>query len=309
MYRPVETKAERAAHATATFDGVTLQWLGVRDVDVEGSLEAGPGTSLRAAYLASAHDLPCTKGVLFTDVYRDGSLHLEGPLDLSGIHRVRFVYNGIDSLRGPLRDASAIDLALESPSGRDCDRVALAGGPGDPSWSLSPSSPGFLVGAGGRAFPVSTTSAVGFQPVWTAFFREGIAFGLHRAWIEVSGGEDPTSRFGLVMVSLGGDRVLWRNAHWMFSLGAGYDLGATAALVDNAPTRFVLHGPRVTPALSFAPLRLSPTLGFPDDHRTLYIELEIPVAGWFAIRGDTSSPDAPGFTLVPAVGLNVNYAM
>jgi hypothetical protein len=49
--------------------------------------------------------------------------------------------------------------------------------------------------------------------------------------------------------------------------------------------------------------------GFPDGHRTLYIELEIPVSGWFAIRGDASSPDAPGFVLVPAVGLNANYAL
>ena len=308
VYRPVDPTPERAAHVTVTPDQVTLQWLGARDVQVEASMEAGSRTSLRAAYLASVHDPPCAKGVLFADVYRDGVLQLDGPVDLSGVHRVRFVYNGIDSIRGPLRDASAIDLAIESSEGTGCDRIALAGAPDRP-WSLSPTSPGFLVGVGVRAFPVSTTSTVGLEPAWTAFFREGLSLGAYRAWIEASGGEDPTSRFGLAMMSLGGDRVLWRNTRWLVSAGVAYDVAVTGALVEHAPTRYGLHGPRVTPAVSFAPLNLSPVAGFPDDHRTLYIELEIPLSGWFAVRVDDSAPEPPAFLLVPAVGLHVNYAM
>jgi hypothetical protein len=289
-------------------DRVSLDWLGAHNVEIEGRVSADTGVSLKEARLAPLAAPPCTGGALFIDVYRDGRVNLDRMTNLAGDHRLRLVFNGKEAIDGPMQGPWALDLDFES-DGAGCQRVPMSSAEG-PRWGMDSASPGFLFGLGSRIFPVKTTSATGFEPLWMAFVREGVTFGPYRAWVEVAAGEDAGADFVIAIVSIGGDRVLWERGRWLVALGAGYDLGATAPTAgQDPPSRYGLHGPHLTPSLSFAPLALEPLAGLPAGHRNGYIELEIPVFGWFGVRAHDNSPSAPDFVVAPAVGLNFNYAL
>jgi hypothetical protein len=49
--------------------------------------------------------------------------------------------------------------------------------------------------------------------------------------------------------------------------------------------------------------------GFPAGHRTGYVEVEVPVSGWFPVRAQDAAPHVPGFLLAVGIGVNFNYAL
>jgi len=67
--------------------------------------------------------------------------------------------------------------------------------------------------------------------------------------------------------------------------------------------RYLLHGPRLTPSLSFSLLSSTPFHELSAGRRTVYLELEAPSSFWF---GTGSAPDG---TLAPGVGLSLFGAL
>lgn len=308
-YHPVSPRVTHGKRVNMSFEGASLQWLGGKHFEVETRVAASAGTALLEARLAPLEGPPCERGVLFIDVYKDDGAQPEGPVDIAGRHRMRFVFNGKEAVDGPLDDATAIDLLVQSKDGTSCERIPLAAEEPELTWELDASSAGFYVAAGARMFPLQTTTAVGLEPLWTAFLREGATFGDNRLWFEVSGGLDRTGDFTVAVMSVGGDRVLWQGERWVLALGLSYDLGVTGPVENgDTPARYGVHGPRLTPSIAWSPFDLMPIAGFPAGRRNGYIELELPVSGWFAVQG-SGAPPPPTFVIVPGIGLNISYAM
>ena len=308
-YHPVSPRVTHGKRVNTSFEGASLQWLGAKHFEVETRVATSPGTALLDARLALLDGPPCENGVLFIDVYKDDVVQPEGPVDIAGRHRMRFVFNGKDAVDGPLHGATAIDLLVRSKDGTSCERIPLAADEPELTWELDASSAGFYVATGARLFPIETTTAVGLEPLWTAFLREGATFGENRLWFEVSGGLDQAGDFAVAVLSVGGDRVLWQGERWVLALGLSYDLGVTGPVDQrDAPARYGVHGPRLTPSLAWSPFNLTRIPGFPGGRRNGYIELELPVSGWFAVQG-SGAPTPPTFVIVPGIGLSISYAL
>src|SRR5262249_35148035 len=116
-------------------------------------------------------------------------------------------------------------------------------------------------------------------------------------------GADSPGRFGLAGFSAVGDRVLWQRGAWGIRGGVAYDLVLVAQI--GSGLQYVLHGPRLTPALTWAPFSTASSYpGFPLGQRNHFFELEVPVSGWFG-----AGTGAPRFVVVPGVGLNFHLVL
>ncbi len=206
-------------------------------------------TKLRGATLGSASSSPCAGSHEFTEVYEDGALQPEGPLDLTGGHWLKFYFQSEDPKRGPLVGVSGLDLSLVTSAGPTCMRIPIAPSePGSPEWQMAPSSAGLLAADGVRLFALRTASTSTVAPAWTIFTRLGAMYGPSRLWAEFSGGGTATTGYGDLILMAGGDRVL-----------------------------------------SFMPLRLrSSETGLPFGRRNFFLELELPGSLWFG-TGDAPS--------------------
>lgn len=262
-------------------------------------MAALPHTRLVGATLARVESKPCTRGSEFGALVNDESFVSEGPLELGGRHELELVFPRRLGEDEPLRRPSAVDLALEAPGWRGCVRVPLG------AFEPEATSTGYLVGVGGRAFPISTTNRTGVVPIGAALVRMGGVNEQGRLFGEVWGGGDAHQHSGYLGLGLAGDRPLWARGRWGLTYGLAYEAVLTYRLHDDQSSslEYVLHGPRITPALSFAPLSPdSRYAGFPLGRRTALLELEVPVSGWFGTRG------APAFTLVVGMGLDFTFA-
>jgi hypothetical protein len=271
-------------------------------VEVRLSSTALEGTSLRGAKLAPISSDPCSAGLAFDRIESDGVERVEGPLDLAGAHALTLAFYRVGSA---VTEPSAIDLELDTPTGRSCTRVPLRGAEG-PAWKLhDDASPGFSISLGGRGFPVSTTSSWGVMPLFFIDERLGAAFGPHRIWFEFAGGPGRTTGYADIVLAAGADRALLEAGRLALMLGAGYEVVWNvykAPGEQRSSQRYVLHGPRLTPSLSFTFLENVPRIGLPAGRRTFYAELEMPTSVWFG------TGDAPPTTFVPGLGLNLFFA-
>jgi len=271
-------------------------------VELRLSSTALEGTLLRSAKLAPLSSEPCSEGVEFNRIESDGIERLEGPLDLHGAHDLVLAFFRAGS---SVTEPSAVDVELDTPTGRACTRVPLRGADGT-GWKVrDDGSPGFSVSVGGRGFPASTTSSVGVQPLFFLNDRLGVAFGRNRIWGEFAGGPGRTMGYADILVAAGADRVLFEAGRLALMLGAGYEAVWNvykAPGEQRSSQRYFLHGPRVTPSLSFNLLRDVPRMGLPAGRRTFYAELEMPTSVWFG------TGDAPPMTFVPGLGLSLFFA-
>jgi hypothetical protein len=271
-------------------------------VEVRLSSSGLEGTLLRSAKLTALSADPCSAGVDFDRIESDGIERLEGPLDLRGAHDVRVAFFRAGST---ITEPSAVDIELDTPTGRSCTRVPLRGAE-ESGWRLhEDAGAGFSVSVGGRGFPVSTTSAVGVEPLWFLDERLGVAFGPHRIWAEFAGGPGRTTGYADIILAAGADRVLFETGRLALMLGAGYEAVWNvykAPGEQRSSQRYFLHGPRVTPSLSFTFLQNVPRIGLPAGRRTFYAELEMPTSVWFG------TGDAPATTFVPGLGINLFFA-
>jgi hypothetical protein len=265
---------------------------------------ARSGTMLRGAKLAPLANEPCARGTKFAQIKQDGVEQTEGPLDLAGNHDLDVTFVNTDG--DPWVQPLAVDLELGTPSGTSCARVALNGDAGAPTWKMAEDSAGLLTMIGGRGFPFSTTHAVGIEPLWLMDVRVGAAFGRTRLWGEFAGGQGRTTGYGDIVLSAGGDYAVWESGRFAFMLGAAYEVVFNLYKPpeeQRGSQRFTLHGPRLTPSLSYTLLENALRGHLPAGRRTLYLELEVPTSAWFGIG------DAPQLTLVPGLGLSIAWAI
>src|SRR4051812_39494675 len=120
---------EAAPPRVATHPAVNMAVYGMAmtfgpNVEVRLSSSGLAGTLLRGAKLASLSSEPCSEGVEFDRIESDGIERLEGPLDLHGAHDlvVAFFHAG-----SSVTEPSAVDIELDTPTGRSCTRVPLRG--------------------------------------------------------------------------------------------------------------------------------------------------------------------------------------
>jgi hypothetical protein len=279
---------------------MAIAWVPTVEVRLQSS--ALEGTVLRGAKLAPLSSDPCSAGVDFDRIEADGIERLEGPLDLRGNHDLDVSFYKAGSI---VTEPSAVDLELDTPTGRSCTRVPLRGAE-SPDWTVHrDSSPGLSISVGTRGFPISTTSTVGVEPLWFLDERLGAAFGPYRIWTEFAGGPGRTTGYGDIVLAIGADRAVVEAGRFAFMLGAGYEVVWNvykAPGEERSSQRYAFHGPRVTPSFSYTFLNDLPRIGLPAGRRTFYAELEMPTSVWFG------TGDAPHTTLVPGLGLSLFYA-
>jgi len=278
--------------------------LAPRMITVDLRTNGLPRTSLRAARLAPAVSQPCSSGADFVGVEEDGIEQTEGPVDLEGAHALSLSF--VDESTGILRHPMAVDLELGDTKPSSCARVPLIAGRDAPQWRMRESSAGFLLSAGGRGYPLLTTSSVGIEPIAAFVMRMGAGFGDYRAWGEVAAAGGRSTGYTNLDLAAGADRVIWQEGPLAFLFGAGYDFVFTfyrAPDAQKAESGAFLHGPRLTPSLSFTFLQ---NIGIPSlsaGRRTFYLELATPISLWFGTKG------APASTLVPGVGLDLVWVL
>jgi hypothetical protein len=271
-----------------------------------------PQTFLRAAHLASIRAEPCSGGVAFvaTDtgtgpffgIERDGVQVTQGPLDIGGQHELALWFQSQDvwaALKTPLRGSSAVDLDVEFPGGHDCLRVPLGADSPESRWKPNPTSPAFLFAIGARAFPFSGAVRAAAEPIAAAYERLGTTSEAGDLFVEGWGGG--STNFGFLALGAGGNRVIWSEGPWSLTAGAAYEVVFSIhADPSSHALDYVLHGPRLTPALTWSPLATKMNYpGFPLGRRSHGFELELPVSGWFG-----TGVGAPTFVLAPGVGVN-----
>jgi len=275
--------------------------------DVEVSLRSGAraGTSLRGASLSPASEPPCAAGKSFSAIAIDGIEQNEGPVELAGSHRLKLAF--VDPAAKLPRGASALDLQLGTSAGEACLRAPLFDSAGSPRYEMEETSAGLSASIGGRAiFPVNHQVLAGIETLGMIDTRLGAAFGRNRLWSEFAGGAGAEKGYSDLILALGADRALWQSGPFSFMLGGAYEVvfDLYRAPGEKTSTRhYLLHGPRLTPSLSFSLLSGIPFHGLPAGRRTVYVELEAPSSFWFG------TGDAPEVTIAPGVGLSVFGAL
>jgi hypothetical protein len=301
-YFPTKPQHAFGPRINAVVDRVSIGFASSATVELRSG--ALPNTSLRGARLASLETKPCTTGVDLFMIERDGTVETEGPVDLGGSHELRITFGGpaagYDPAKSPLLGSAAVDLEIESPDGRACLRLPLAAAGPERVWKPDPRSAGLLLEMGGRFYPLSMRSN-GVEPVGSFVLRLGGGSESARGFAEMWGGSNANDAFRTLGLAAGGDRTLWSSSGWSMAVGLAYDAVFVYRMGPQpAPLEYVLHGPRLTPSLMWAPFSQDSRYpGFPLGRRTVYFELEMPVSGWFGTRG------APAFTFVPGAGFHV----
>lgn len=301
-YFPPEPRHAFGPRINAVVDRISIGFAASVTVDLRSG--ALPGTLLRGARLASLGTKPCATGIELLEIERDGVVEPEGPLDLGGSHELRIAFGGgaagNDPEKSPLRGSAAIDLEIESAGTRACLRLPLAAEASGRTWQPDPRSAGLLLELGGRFYPAAIHSN-GIEPVGSFVLRLGGGSETARGFAEMWGGGNAQDSFRMLGLAAGGDRTLWSSNGWSMAVGLGYDaVWVYRTGPRPAPLEYFLHGPRLTPSLMWAPFsQKSRYPGFPLGRRTVYLELEAPVSGWFGTRG------APAFTFVPGVGFHL----
>ena len=307
-YRPLEPSVMSGPVVNAT--AYRVEAGGVPgDVTVRVRTTAIEGASLRGARLAARSSPACSGGRAFHQMWQDGAVRLEGPVDIAGSHDLGFVFAGPEAvtlLGGP----ATLDLELEGPGGRSCARIDLLSGPDDPRWKVTSTAVGASAGFGARAYPAVSHEIDGTKPGWSVEERIAISFGRNRLLADLAADTRDSRSSGLYFVVLGAevDRALWERGRWAVWLGAGYDL----ALFYKRPETqtagplalyHALHGPRITPALSFALLDAPYGLPVYGRHLAIRLEARAPTAMWLG------TGDAPRTTFVMATGLALTLDM
>jgi len=275
--------------------------------DVEVSLRSGAraGTSLRGASLSAASKPPCASSQSFSALASDDIEQSEGPVDLTGSHRLKLAF--VDPAAKLPRGATTLDLQLGTPSGTACLRAPLFGSVDSPRYQMDETSAGLSASIGGRAvFPVNNQSRAGIETLGLIDMRLGAAFGRNRIWSEFAGGAGAEQGYSDLILAFGADRALWQSGRFSFMLGGGYEVLFDFYRAPGEKTssrRYLLHGPRLTPSLSFSLLSSIPFHGLPTGRRTVYVELEAPSSFWFG------TGNAPDVTIAPGVGLSVFGAL
>jgi hypothetical protein len=271
---------------------------------VELRTGALPGTLLRGARLASVRTKACKSGIGLLEIERDGTVEPEGPVDIGGSHTFRIAFGGTaagnEPAKIPLREAAAVDLEVESRDGIACLRVPLAADTSERTWKPNPRSAGPLMSMGGRFYPAATKTS-DIEPVGSLVLRVGGGSDTARGFAEMWGGSNAHDTFRMIGLAGGGDATLWRAGRLSMTMGLAYEVVLVYPVGPRpAPLEYVLHGPRLTPAFIWAPFtQKSSYPGFPLGRRTVYFELELPIAGWFG------TGDAPSFLIVPGAGFHI----
>lgn len=301
-YLPREPHLVEAPSIHVVADRVSISFGRVR-ATVDLLTAALPGVRLRSAKLASIRTEPCAGGLPFETIRVDGTDVHEGPVDIAGNRDIEVTFSsGSDALRSPLRGSTALDLETDSPGGAGCIRVPLGADVAERTWRPDPTSVGFTFGLGARAYPAAGAYSEAASPVAMAVERLGGASERGTLYVELAVGASAPGHFGISTFGVGGDRVLWTHGVWGFTGGVAYDVVLSSRI--GVGLQYVLHGPRLTPALTWSPLSSTTSApGFPNGRRSHYFALEVPVSGWFGTGG------APAFVLSPGVGLTFYLTM
>jgi hypothetical protein len=296
-YLPTAAKATNSPAAATVIESLRLSWQGT-EFQVKMRVAAPTYTQLRNAHLALRDDKPCDAGLPLEVIELDG-VHIHwGPADLGGEHEIKFVFGGqygnsrktAETLLKSASQPAYVDLNLETPDRtRTCTRVALIGDPAAPRWRLSDSSAGAFVSIYGRAYPAGFGSKSDIEPSGGLGERGGAILGASRVWFDFGAAYTNQVASRHVVLSVGGDHAFWQG-DWALRVGLGYDVALNIYRPDlehQGHLRYVLHGPHASFGLSYALIRslvlsnLSTHPAFPDQHRTLTLDLEVPVSLWF----------------------------
>jgi hypothetical protein len=176
----------------------------------------------------------------------------------------------------------------------------------DGRWRSEPTGVGFFAALGARAYPAVSQRIDGSTPGVSLDDKFGMSFEKSRIWAgsAIDTREDvPGERFQVL--ALGFDRTVIQAGKWSVWLGAGYD--AVLDFHDTGakplPLRHVLHGPHLTPALTYALARGDLPFGAYPRPLILRLALEAPQAIWFG------SGDAPKATVVSGLALMLTLDM
>jgi hypothetical protein len=299
-----EPRVIAGRHANAMAHELSGSALVPETASVTMLVGAAAETRLKGATLATASSPLCQGTHQFQAVHEDGAFQPQGPLDITGSHSLEFYFKSGDPTRSPWAPGTAVDLELETPESAECLRVpVISTEAGSSQWMMDPTSAGILTEDGVRLFPFRVASTSSIAPAWTIFTRLGAAFGSSRLWAEFSGGNDGSRQHGDVILSAGGDRVFLETGRWAVGVGGAYDLVWNLDIHPKSSFRYFLHGPRLTPALSFLPFPLrSSNTGLPFGRRNAFIELELPLSVWFG------TGEAPGVVPSAGAGLSIGAA-
>lgn len=319
-YLAAAPKLARSPSLNVAVDALRVRPIAV-GIEVRMRLAAHPGTRLRGAKFALARDAQCSTGLAFDEIEADGSSVLEGPLDIGGWHELVLTFgarpDGMEAFREQWRagaqQAAFVDLELiGDDANTSCVRVPLLGTADAPSWRMDPTSAGFSIAVGGRAYPVGIAEKSEFQPNGGFYERLGVAFGDGRIWTELGAASTGVDASRHVVLAAGGDGAFLDHGPWSLRAGLGYDLVLNLFRPDpNKPGthRATLYGPRATLGVSYALIRnlvMSNFATHPEleaGHRTLSLELDLPVSVWVGSAG------APKTMVVPGVGFGVFWSM
>src|SRR5262249_46084276 len=153
-------------------------------------------------------------------------------------------------------------------------RVPLLRSPDAPSFVLEEDSAGGTFAIVGRGYPVQTATgetARAILPVGSVAEQIGASFGAYRVGIEAGvAGARAERRAGFVFAAMA-DRTVWQQDRWSATLGFGYEVVPLVELPaekgDTSTYEGLVHGPRVTPALSFSLMPTVPRMRMPAGRR------------------------------------------
>jgi hypothetical protein len=260
-------------------------------------VNARRGLRLQNALLGVDGDPPCSSDRTFVSLELDGTRLTRGPVTLQGVHTLTLGFED-DRDFARLEAGGTVDLSLELGSGRGCVRIPLLGLPSAPDWQPT-DEPRFAMGAELESSFIRYRDPGKVAPVAGGGFWFGVESDRNRLFLLQSSAytANPTSKAsGHIALTAGGARKLLVAAPFAASVSAGYQTDWYFARDGQSEhsTRHFLHGPVLTPSLSYslASSRYLPTAR----GGTLSLELGAPTLLWFGAPGASGATVVGGLT-------------
>lgn len=293
--------AEKPKDVVSPWLGAQAVWLSTgpeTEARVLVAVNARRGVRLRNALLGTDHDPPCSSDRTFLALELDGAAVTRGPVELAGSHVLEVAFRD-DRDFARLEAGGTVDLSLELGKGRGCVRIPLLGAPAAPEWKPT-AEPRFAMGAELESSFIRYRDPRRVAPVAGGGFWFGMETEKHRVFLLQSSAytSNPTSKAsGHIALTAGAARKLLLAGPFAASLAAGYQADWYFARDGQSEhsTRHFLHGPMLTPVLSYslASARRLPTAR----GGTLSLELGAPTLLWFGAPGANGVTVTGGLTV------------
>lgn len=287
---------------------VRSPWLGARadwlstGPDTEArvllAVKARPGVRLKNALLGVDNEPPCSSDRTFTALEVDGHGVTRGPLELDGRHALMLAFRD-DREFARLEAGATVDLSLELENSAGCVRVPLLGVATAPEWRPTP-EPRFAMGAELESSFIRYRDPSRVAPVAGGAFWFGVERDRSRLFLRQSAAytSNPTSKAsGHIAFAAGGAHKLVLADAFAASLSVGYETDLYFARDGQSEhsTRHFIHGPVLTPSLSYA---LTSSRHLPTASAgTLALELAAPTRFWFHVPAASGATVVGGLTI------------